>query len=197
MYSLLAIPVNTKFNAKSIRIENSEVISLEGNAKLIDKDQWKNKLYKEVSKQNAPSVPVKLIPYYAWGNRGHTGDDGMVTGEQVNISFNFFIKWKELLQNILLKLLMILRRQRNVLAGEQSSGTFVAVPGETEELKQRFAARVEKIEALETVDSPAIPGATSATGKYNRANVEVSWSIENFGYNLPVMVSTLQGNLMR
>ena len=83
----------------------------------------------------------------------------------------------------------------NVLAGEQSSGTFVAVPGETEELKQRFSARVEKIEALETVDSPAIPGSSSATGKYNRANVEVSWSIENFGYNLPVMVSTLQGNL--
>jgi len=27
-----------------------------------------------------------------------------------------------------------------VLAGEQSSGTFLAVPGETEELKQRFAA---------------------------------------------------------
>jgi ribulose-bisphosphate carboxylase large chain len=25
--------------------------------------------------------------------------------------------------------------------------------------------------------------------------VKVSWSIENFGYNLPVMVSTLQGNL--
>lgn len=83
----------------------------------------------------------------------------------------------------------------NVLAGEQSSGTFVAVPGETEALKQRFAARVEKIEPLETVDTPAIPGASSATGKYNRANVEVSWSIENFGYNLPVMVSTLQGNL--
>lgn len=83
----------------------------------------------------------------------------------------------------------------NVLAGEQSSGTFVAVPGETEELKQRFAARVEKIEPLETVNIPAIPGAASASGKYNRANVEVSWSIENFGYNLPVMVSTLQGNL--
>ena len=83
----------------------------------------------------------------------------------------------------------------NVLAGEQSSGTFVSVPGETEELKQRFAARVENIEHLETVDSPAIPGASSKTGKFNRANVEVSWSIENFGYNLPVMVSTLQGNL--
>ena len=82
-----------------------------------------------------------------------------------------------------------------VLAGEQSSGTFVAVPGETEELKQRFAARVESVELLETVNEPAIPGAISKDGKYHRAIVKVSWSIENFGYNLPVMVSTLQGNL--
>lgn len=82
-----------------------------------------------------------------------------------------------------------------VLAGEQSSGTFVEVPGETEELKQRFAARIESIEHLETVSEPAIPGATSDKGVYHRANIEVSWSIENFGYNLPTMISTLQGNL--
>ncbi len=82
-----------------------------------------------------------------------------------------------------------------VLAGEQSSGTFVAVPGETEELKQRFAARVESVELLETVNQPAIPGAESKEGKYHRSIVKVSWSIENFGYNLPVLVSTLQGNL--
>jgi len=82
-----------------------------------------------------------------------------------------------------------------VLAGEQSSGTFVAVPGETEELKQRFAARVESVELIETVNEPGIPGAVSKEGKYHRAVVMVSWSIENFGYNLPVMVSTLQGNL--
>lgn len=82
-----------------------------------------------------------------------------------------------------------------VLAGEQSSGTFVSVPGETEELKQRFAASVENIELLETVHQPAIPGAVSTKGVYHRANVEVSWSIENLGYNLPVLISTLQGNL--
>jgi ribulose-bisphosphate carboxylase large chain len=82
-----------------------------------------------------------------------------------------------------------------VLAGEQSSGTFVAVPGETEQLKQRFAARVESIELLETVSEPAIPGAVSKEGKYHRAMVKVSWSFENFGHNLPVLVSTLQGNL--
>ncbi len=82
-----------------------------------------------------------------------------------------------------------------VLAGEQSSGTFVAVPGETEELKTRFAARVEHIEHLETVSEPAIPGAHSPDGLYRRAQVEVSWSVENFGHNLPTLVSTLQGNL--
>lgn len=82
-----------------------------------------------------------------------------------------------------------------VLAGEQSSGTFIAVPGETEELKQRFAARVEKVTPLETVSTPAMPGAASSSGQYNRAEIRVSWSIENFGYNLPVLTSTLQGNL--
>ena len=82
-----------------------------------------------------------------------------------------------------------------ILAGEQSSGTFIAVPGETEELKERFAARVEKVSLLETVSTPAMPGASSSSGQYNRAEIQVSWSIENFGYNLPVLISTLQGNL--
>ena len=86
-------------------------------------------------------------------------------------------------------------RAAAVLAGEQSSGTFVAVPGETDELKQRFAARVEAITPVETVTQPAIPGIATGQGKYHRAFVEVSWSIENFGYNLPAMISTLQGNL--
>ena len=81
------------------------------------------------------------------------------------------------------------------LAGEQSSGTFVAVPGETAELKQRFAARVERITPLEWVSDPALPGAKSATGKFQRAEVVVSWSLENMGYNLPTLVSTVQGNL--
>jgi ribulose-bisphosphate carboxylase large chain len=82
-----------------------------------------------------------------------------------------------------------------VLAGEQSSGTFVAVPGETEELKQRFAARVEKITPLEMVSTPSLPSGRSAGGKYQRAEIVVSWSLENFGYNLPTLVSTVQGNL--
>lgn len=81
------------------------------------------------------------------------------------------------------------------LAGEQSSGTFVAVPGETAELKQRFAARVEKITELESVSSPALPTGRPPAASYRRAEIAVSWSVENFGANLPTLVSTLQGNL--
>ncbi len=81
------------------------------------------------------------------------------------------------------------------LAGEQSSGTFVAVPGETEELKERFAARVEKITELESVSEPSLPTGRAPAEKYRRAEVVVSWSIENFGHNLPALISTIQGNL--
>jgi ribulose-bisphosphate carboxylase large chain len=88
-----------------------------------------------------------------------------------------------------------LEKAAAVLAGEQSSGTFVAVPGETEELKNRFAARVEKITPKETVNEPSLPGGRSASGNFRRAEVVVSWSIENMGYNLPALVSTAQGNL--
>lgn len=80
------------------------------------------------------------------------------------------------------------------LAGEQSSGTFVAVPGESEELKQRFAARVERIDLLEVRDHPALPGGRDAD-RYQRAEVTVSWPVENFGANLPAIISTVGGNL--
>ncbi len=82
-----------------------------------------------------------------------------------------------------------------ILAGEQSSGTFVEVPGETEELKKRFAARVEKITPLETVNEPSLPSQRKSAGKFQRAEVVVSWSVENMGCNLPTLVSTVQGNL--
>ena len=82
-----------------------------------------------------------------------------------------------------------------VLAGEQSSGTFVAVPGETSELKSRFAARVEHIEKLGEVPEPSIPGDAISGKTFVRAKVRISWPVENFGYNIPALLSTIQGNL--
>lgn len=81
------------------------------------------------------------------------------------------------------------------LAGEQSSGTFVEVPGETAELRDRFRARVEAVTELESVREPSLPGCRAAGGTFRRATVTVSWSLENIGYNLPALVSTVQGNL--
>lgn len=81
-----------------------------------------------------------------------------------------------------------------MLAGEQSSGTFVAVPGETPELRERYAARVEEISEGESVATPALPGAKQAV-RYQRARIVISWPQENVGTNLPALVSTVQGNL--
>src|SRR5262249_30389223 len=44
-----------------------------------------------------------------------------------------------------------------VLAGEQSCGTFARVEGETEALRERARATVEKIELLDVAETPALP----------------------------------------
>jgi uncharacterized protein len=67
----LALPITAKFNPKMIKIVNSDIMELEGNAEVIEKNDWKDKLYKEVSQKAPVTVPIKLVPYYAWGNRGH------------------------------------------------------------------------------------------------------------------------------
>lgn len=86
-------------------------------------------------------------------------------------------------------------RAAEVLAGEQSSGTFVEVPGETEQLRSRFRARVEQLRKLEAVGAPSLPGSPANAELFHRAEVVVSWPLENIGTNLPTLVSTLQGNL--
>ena len=86
-----------------------------------------------------------------------------------------------------------------VVAGEQSSGTFTRVPGETEELQERFRARVERIHELETVETPSLSGVQpddlEQPVRYHRAEATVSWSLENMGTNLPTLLSTVLGNL--
>jgi ribulose-bisphosphate carboxylase large chain len=86
------------------------------------------------------------------------------------------------------------RRAADVIAGEQSSGTFVALPTETPELKARSGARVERLDVLETVDAPSLPGGMRSAA-YTRCTLELSWPIENFGASLPNLMSTIAGNL--
>src|SRR5689334_20691232 len=81
-----------------------------------------------------------------------------------------------------------------IMAGEQSSGTFVAVPLETENLKQRAGATVESIAPLDDTRIPSLPGA-SVGPVYHRAEVELSWPFENCGASLPNLLSMVAGNL--
>jgi ribulose-bisphosphate carboxylase large chain len=82
------------------------------------------------------------------------------------------------------------------MAGEQSSGTFLRLPGETEELKQRSAARIEHIEEIDARPAPSLPGAAPDRGQgWRRARVTLSWPLDNIGPSLPNLISTVAGNL--
>ncbi len=89
------------------------------------------------------------------------------------------------------------RQAVEAMAGEQSSGTFVPVPGETPELKARSAARVEKLEILGPAESPSLPGsgAPSVDAKRVTARATLSWPLANIGPSLPNLMATVAGNL--
>ncbi|HET9067842.1 MAG TPA: ribulose-bisphosphate carboxylase large subunit family protein [Amaricoccus sp.] len=81
------------------------------------------------------------------------------------------------------------------MAGEQSSGTFLPVPGETPELKARAAARVTAIEDLGAVASPSLPGAGRPDLPHRRGRVTLSWPLDNMGPSLPNLMAAVAGNL--
>ncbi|MDP4022978.1 ribulose-bisphosphate carboxylase large subunit family protein [Methylobacterium sp. NEAU 140] len=88
-------------------------------------------------------------------------------------------------------------RAVETMAGEQSSGTFVPVPGETPELKARSAARVERLEILdERVETAALPTTAKTAGaEIRRARATLSWPLDNLGPSLPNLMATVAGNL--
>jgi ribulose-bisphosphate carboxylase large chain len=90
-----------------------------------------------------------------------------------------------------------LQQAAEIMAGEQSTGTFLRVPGETDELRARHAATVEEIRELEPVSAPSLPGAGLPKGSstYQRGEVLLSWPLSNMGPSLPNVLATVAGNL--
>lgn len=86
-----------------------------------------------------------------------------------------------------------------VLAGEQSSGTFVRVAGESDELRARSRAIVDQIDELEPIAAPSLASAwldrQGHRGPWRRARVAVSFPLANIGRNLPTFAATVAGNL--
>ena len=85
------------------------------------------------------------------------------------------------------------------MAGEQSSGTFIDVPGETDALRERHGARVESVQPLESVEEPTLPGSSPPDGDdsetYQRARVTLSFPYENVGPSIQNLLTTVAGNL--
>jgi ribulose-bisphosphate carboxylase large chain len=84
-----------------------------------------------------------------------------------------------------------------IMAGEQSSGTFRPIPGETAELKIRAAAQVENLKMMEPASEPSLLGSVPSVDqkKWWRAHITLSWPLDNLGPSLPNLITTIAGNL--
>lgn len=67
----IAIPANIQLKEVPMEIENHKFTALEGEAVVVSNGKWDNNtLYREVQPTSQKKVKVRLIPYYAWDNRG-------------------------------------------------------------------------------------------------------------------------------
>jgi ribulose-bisphosphate carboxylase large chain len=86
-----------------------------------------------------------------------------------------------------------------VMAGEQSCGTFTRVEGETEELRERARANVVSIREMGEVAQPAVRSSwldrKGMAAPSRRGEVVVRFPIANVGVNLSTLAATVAGNL--
>ena len=81
------------------------------------------------------------------------------------------------------------------IASDQSTGTFVPVPGETEELKARVAARVLAIRPLADAAHPSWPEAQAGDGPIRRADVDIAFPLDAIGTDLSALMTIAIGGI--
>jgi ribulose-bisphosphate carboxylase large chain len=102
----------------------------------------------------------------------------------------------EVVATYLVESYLPLAEAAEVIAGEQSTGTFVAVARETVELRARFAARVLEIEELPATGNGDLPGVIRPPGARRRGGrVRIAFGLDNFGPSLPNLLAAVAGNL--
>ncbi len=79
------------------------------------------------------------------------------------------------------------------IASDQSTGTFVPLPGETEELKNRVAARVIAIRPLPASATPSFP--TTESGPFNRADADIAFPFDAIGTDLAALMTIAIGGV--
>ena len=67
----IALPADIQLKEVPMTIEGHSFTALEGDAIVTNDKTWNNQtLYRELSKPSSRKVRIRLIPYYAWDNRG-------------------------------------------------------------------------------------------------------------------------------
>jgi 3-oxoisoapionate-4-phosphate decarboxylase len=79
------------------------------------------------------------------------------------------------------------------IASDQSTGTFVDVPGETEELRNRVAARVVAVRNLPPLRAPTFP--SDETGPFKRADVDIEFPLGAIGTDLTALMTIAIGGV--
>ena len=67
----IAIPADIQFTERKMVIGGHKVTALEGDALLVNEDSWRtDELYRVLRPRQRQTTRIRLIPYYAWDNRG-------------------------------------------------------------------------------------------------------------------------------
>jgi ribulose-bisphosphate carboxylase large chain len=88
-----------------------------------------------------------------------------------------------------------LQKAAEVLAGEQSTGTFVRVERETDDVRARFAAQVVSIDEVPLTGASPLPGFVGDAAQRRRAVMRLRFPLDNFGPSLPNLLAAVAGNL--
>jgi ribulose-bisphosphate carboxylase large chain len=88
-----------------------------------------------------------------------------------------------------------LERAAEVLAGEQSTGTFVRVLRESDDVRARFAAQVEDLEEIPLTEASPLPGTVGDPAHRRRAVLRLRFPLDNFGPSIPNLQAAVAGNL--
>ena len=81
------------------------------------------------------------------------------------------------------------------IASDQSTGTFVPVPGETKELKARVAARVLAIRHLPDAERPTWLEVADGHGPIRRAEADIAFPLDAIGTDLSALMTIAIGGV--